>query len=134
MSATSAIGAREPADRVGSGEEPLFTVIVRDVAVRSTLVARLAMNGANMCTGQGFDERRPVSPRNAEAILVTDQATIDTHPGGVAALLGGSSWRRIMVLTSGSSTISDDPRLIYVERNDAVPAIARLRAEAQRGR
>jgi hypothetical protein len=138
MSDTIVLGARNAVGLVAreiipSREEPLFTVIVDDAATRSTLVARLAMSGANMCTAQSFDERGPTSTRNAAAILVTDQATIDTHPGGGTALLGGVVWRRIMVLTSEPAVTSQDPRLIYVERNDAVPAIARLRAEAQRG-
>lgn len=124
--------ANEKAAR--AGEEPLFTVVIGDAAVRSTLVARLAMNGADMCTGQSLGEGRPASARNAAAILVTDQSTIDMHPGGAGALLRDLPWHSVMVLTSDTAAISRDSRLIYVEHKDAVPAITRLRIEAQRGR
>ena len=87
-----------------------------------------------MCTGQSLGGRRPASARNAPTILVTDQSTIDAHPGGAVALLREPPWHRVMVLTSDSAAISLDSRLIYVEPKDAVPAIARLRVETQRGR
>lgn len=139
LSATTAPRSRDLADSDGrtanrSGEEPLFTVIISDAAVRSTLVARLAINGADMCTGQSLGERRPASARNAAAILITDQPTVDLHPGGAGVLLRDLPWHSVMVLTSDTSAVSEDPRMIYVEPKDAVPAIARLRSEAQRGR
>ena len=136
LSATIVPRSRDLADTAATeaarpGKEPLFTVVISDAAMRSTLVARSAMNGADMCTGQSLGERRPASARNAPDILVTDQSTVDLHPGGAGALLRDLPWHRVMVLTSDSTATSPDPRLIYVEHKNAVPAIARLRSEAQ---
>ena len=137
MCAPTASGARAQAGErdaklVAPGGEPLFTVIVAEAAVRSALAGRLAMDGANMCTALGFDERRPPPVRDAAAILVTDQATVDMHSGGVVALLHDASWHRIIVLTPGAAATSEDPRLLYVERGDAVAATIRLRTEWRR--
>jgi hypothetical protein len=115
------------------GSDPLLVVIVREAAVRSTLVARLAMNGADMCTAQHFDERHPASSGGKAAALITDQAAIDEHPGGIAALLDDPRWVRIIVLTRDAAAASLDPRLLYVDAGEAAPATTRLLADWRRG-
>ncbi|MDP5281223.1 hypothetical protein Q9Q95_20020 [Sphingomonas sp. DG1-23] len=107
------------------GSDPLVVVIVREAAVRSTLVARLAMSGANMCTAQHFDERHPASLRGTAAMLITDRAAIDAHPDGAAALLCDPQWSRIVVLTHDAAATSEDPRLLYLAPGDAA-ALTRL--------
>jgi len=108
------------------GSDPLLVVIVREAAVRSTLVARLAMNGADMCTALYFDERHPASSSGKPAALITDQTAVDEHPGGIAALLEDPRWVRIIVLTRDTATASVDPRLLYVDAGEAAPATTRL--------
>ena len=106
--------------------DPLVVVIVREAAIRSTLVARLAMSGADMCTAQNFDERHPASARGTAVVLITDHAAIDAQCGGIAALLCDAQWRRIIVLTRDVALASEDPRLFYVAAGDAAAAMARL--------
>lgn len=113
------------------GSDPLVVVIVREAAVRSTLVARLAMSGANMCTAQHFEERLPASARGAAAILITDQAAIDAHPGGVAALLGDPQWSRIIVLTDDAAATCAEPRILYADVGEAA-AVTQLLADWRR--
>ncbi|WP_158298802.1 hypothetical protein [Sphingomonas psychrotolerans] len=110
------------------GTDPLVVVIVREAAIRSTLVARLAMSGANMCTAQQFDERHPASARGVAAMLITDREAIDAHPGGVAALLRDPQWSRIIVLTRDVPAQSEDPRLLYVDAGEAAAAMTCLLA------
>jgi hypothetical protein len=114
------------------GTDTLLVVIVREAGIRSTLVARLAMSGADMCTAQHFDERHPASARGTAVVLITDQATVDGHPDGTAALLRDPQWCRIVVLTREAGTTSDDPRLLYVDSGDAAAAVSRLLSDWQR--
>jgi hypothetical protein len=106
-------------------------VIVREAAVRSTLVARLAMSGANMCTAQHFEERLPASARGTAAILIADQAAIDAHSGGVAALLGDPQWSRIIVLTDDAAATCADPGILYADVGEAA-AVTQLLADWRR--
>lgn len=113
------------------GSDTLLVVIVREAAVGSTLVARLAMSGADMCTAQNFDERHPASARGTAVVLITDHAAIGAHSGGIAALLDDSQWRRIIVLTRDGALASEDPRLLYVDADEAAAAMARLLSDWQ---
>lgn len=103
----------------------LLVLIVAEAALRSTLVARLALSGATVWTARGFDEKRPVSVR-APALLVTGEESIALHPGGVAALSQDAQWRMVVVLTRGAAPLSEDGRLLYLARSEAVPALNRL--------
>jgi hypothetical protein len=114
------------------GTDPLIVVIIREAAIRSTLVARLAMSGADMCTAQQFDERHPASVRGIAAMLITDQAAIDAHSGGIAALLGDPQWSRIIVLTRDVPAQSENSRLLYVDAGEAAAAMTRLLADWRR--
>lgn len=107
------------------GTNPLLVLIVREAGLRSTLVARLAMCGATVWTGRAFDEKRPASAR-APAVLITDEESIEDHPGGAVALSENAQWRKVIVLTRGSAPTSQDTRLFYLARGGAAPALARL--------
>lgn len=107
------------------GTNPLLVLIVREAALRSTLVARLAMRGATVWTGRAFDEKRPASAR-APAVLITDEESIEHHPGGAAALSRDAQWRKVVVLTRGGEPASEDARLFYLARGGAAPALTRL--------
>lgn len=111
------------------GNDPILVLIVREMALRSTLVARLAMNGIDTCTAQFFDEKLPPSARGASLVLVTDQGAIDGHRGGTAALLGDPQWRLIVVLAPEDPTATPDPRLVHLTDADAAAALVRLLAE-----
>ncbi|AQR73586.1 hypothetical protein [Sphingomonas sp. LM7] len=111
------------------GIDPLLVLILREAAIRSTLVARLAMGGADTCTAQYFDEKRPASARGAAAVLVTDQEAVDGHPGGTAALLRDPQWRMVIVLAPAAAPGGGDPRLIHLARGDAAVGLTRLLAE-----
>ncbi|MDV3457364.1 hypothetical protein RZN05_10255 [Sphingomonas sp. HF-S4] len=111
------------------GNDPILVLILREMALRSTLVARLAMNGIDTCTAQFFDEKLPPSARGASLVLVTDQGAIDGHRGGTAALLCDPQWRMIVVLAPGDGAATPDPRLVHLTDADAAAALVRLLAE-----
>jgi len=111
------------------GSDPLLVVIVREAAIGSTLVARLAMSGADTCTAQSFDERRPAMGGMAGAVLITDQAAVDGHPGGITALLGDPQWRGVVVLSADAIADDTNPRLRHLEPGQALAAMPQLIAE-----
>jgi hypothetical protein len=108
-----------------SGINVLLVLVLREAALRSTLVARLAMGGASVWTAQRFDEKVPASIRTP-AVLVTDTESVDAHPGGAIALRDDARWRMVVVLTRGALPASEDARLHYVEHADAMAALTRL--------
>jgi hypothetical protein len=110
----------------------LLVLIVTEAALRSTLVARLALSGATVWTARSFDEKRPASVR-APALLVTDEESIARHPAGVVALSQEAQWRKVVVLVRGAAPVSEDGRLLYLARSDAVPVLARLLDDWRRG-
>jgi hypothetical protein len=103
----------------------LLVLVLREAALRSTLVARLAMGGATVWTAQRFDEKLPASIRTP-AVLVTDAESVDAHPGGVVALCHDTRWRMVVVLTGDAAPDSQDARLVYIPRSDAAAALARV--------
>lgn len=108
------------------GTDPILVLILRELGLRSTLVARLAMSGVDMCTAQYFDEKLPPSARGAAVVLVTDQAAVDGHPGGTAALLGNPQWRLIVVLVPEGAASAADPRLVHLASGDPAAGLMRL--------
>jgi hypothetical protein len=110
------------------GIDPLLVLILREVALRSTLVARLAMRGIDTCTARYFDEKLPPSARGSALVLVTDQGAVDGHPGGTAALLGDPQWRLIVVLAPPGAATAADPRLVHLADADAAAGLVRLLA------
>lgn len=108
----------------------LLVLVIRDVALRSTLVARLAMGGATVWTAQRFDEKLPASIRTP-AVLVTDTESVEAHPGGAAVLRDDARWRMVLVLTADAAPASDDARLLYIEHGEAAAALTQLIASLQ---
>ncbi|WP_052507851.1 hypothetical protein [Sphingomonas hengshuiensis] len=104
----------------------LLVMIVSEVALRSSLAARLSMGGADLVTAKNFDD--PQLTRNAErpTILITDAGAAMSREGGASALSADRRWRRVVVLTPDATPVSDDPRLFYLERATAAAGLAAL--------
>jgi hypothetical protein len=109
----------------------LLVLVLREAALRSTLVARLALSGAAVSTAQRFDERRPASGGAKPAVLVTDAGSIAEHPGGAAALLTDPQWRTVVVLGGPTARSGNDPRLLHLDPTDAPATLPKLLAQWQ---
>lgn len=81
---------------------PLVVLIVRQSALRSALVARLALDGATVCTARDFDANHSIAARGP-AVLVADAESIEDHPGGPRAVADDPRWERVIVLEEGAS-------------------------------
>lgn len=108
----------------------LLVLVLREAALRSSLVARLAMGGATVWTAQRLDEKLPASIR-APAVLVTDRESVAAHPGGAQALCEDARWRMVVIVSPDPAPDGDDARLRHIAQSDAAAALARLMTTLQ---
>ncbi|MES2988810.1 MAG: hypothetical protein V4808_12965 [Pseudomonadota bacterium] len=99
--------------------------------MRSTLVARLSMAGADVLTADDFNDPRLARHKKRPLVLIADEAAVDAYDGGCDGLVADPRWRRLVVLSPGACAVSDDPRLIRIARAQAAKAIAQLLPEWQ---
>lgn len=112
-------------------ETLLLVLIVREAGLRSTLVARLSMAGADVLTAEDFDDPRLARHKKRPLVLIADEAAVDGHAGGCDGLLADPRWRTLVVLSPGACAASEDSRLIRIARAHAAQTIARLLPEWQ---
>jgi hypothetical protein len=108
----------------------LLVLIVRDVGLRSTLVARLSLAGGDLITASQPHDPVLERKRLRDAVMVIDEETIAIQPAGwIETVLDDPRWRAIVVLTwqpAASDAGTNRPRLIHVERDNAAKAITAL--------
>lgn len=121
---------------------PLVVLIVRQSALRSALVARLALDGATVCTARDFDANHSIAARGP-AVLVADAESIEDHPGGPQAVADDPRWERVIVLGEGETPDDADrasaaetagdmiPRLHFLPMASAAASISMLLAYGQ---
>jgi hypothetical protein len=112
-------------------ETLLLVLIVREAGLRSTLAARLSMAGADVLTADDFDDPRLARHKKRPLVLIADDAAVDGHEGGCDGLVADPRWLRLVVLSPGACAVSEDARLIRLERAQAASTIARLLPEWQ---
>lgn len=114
-----------------ASETLLLVLILREAGLRSTLVARLSMAGADVLTADDFNDPRLARHKKRLLVLIADDAAVEGHDGGCDGLLDDPRWQRVVVLSRGACAASKDSRLIRIERAQAANAIAELLPEWQ---
>ena len=114
-----------------ASETLLLVLILREAGLRSTLVARLSLAGADVLTADDFNDPRLARHKKRPLVLIADEAAVDAHSGGCDGLLEDPRWQRLVVLSPGACPASDDPRLVRMPRADAAKTIAKLLPEWQ---
>lgn len=109
-----------------ASETILLVLIVRNAGLRSTLVARLSMAGADVLTAEDFDDPRLARHTRRPVVLVADDAAVAQWEGGVAGLTADPRWIRLVLISSEPAAPGDDPRLIRLESGIAAKAIMEL--------
>lgn len=84
------------------------------------------MAGVDLLSADDFDDPRLTRHVSRALVLIADEAAIEGHEGGCDGLLKDDRWFRVVVLSPGACPLSDDPRLIRLERANAARAIAAL--------
>ena len=100
----------------------LIVLIVRDVGLRSALIARLSIEGESLVTLNG-DPLNPVLDRIAPApkILVIDTESLGD---ALQPLLDGEQWECIVILADRAAAMASH-RVRMIDRRDALVAVAR---------
>ncbi|WP_448661339.1 hypothetical protein ACG3SL_11855 [Sphingomonas sp. CJ20] len=113
----------------------LFVLIVSEVALRSTLAARLTLAGADLVTARDYDDPQLTRNTDRPAVLITDAGAALHREGGAQSLSADARWSRVVVLTPGAEAReSDDPRLFYVQGATAAAGITSLVSAWEAGR
>jgi hypothetical protein len=107
-------------------ETLLLVLIVRETGLRSTLVAKLSMAGADVLTTGDFDDPRLMRHALRRLVLIADEAAVDGYDGGCDRLLAEGCWFRLVMLSPGAGAVSGDLRLIRLERTIAAATIVSL--------
>lgn len=109
-----------------ASETLLLVLIVKEAGLRSTLVARLSMAGADVLTAEDFDDPRLARHKRRPLVLIADEAAVEEHDGGCDGLVADPRWERLVLLSPSACEDSDDPRLIRIERKSAAKALVEL--------
>lgn len=106
--------------RPGESVFPLLVLIVREAGLRSTLIARLSMAGADLVTLDNIDDPSVERWLAKAPVLIIDEVALAGREGGEAALRADPRWRGIAVI--GGAAV--DPAMpVRIAREDAAAAI-----------
>lgn len=114
-------------------ETPLLVLILGEAGLRSSLVARLSLAGADVLTTESFDDLRLARHALRPLVLIADEAAVEKRDGGWERLIADPRWHRVLLLSPDAPETGDDPRLLRIARADAGPAIAKLLSEWRAG-
>lgn len=104
----------------------LLVLIFAEAGLRSTLTARLSLLGVDLVTAHGLHDPALARSLRKPAVLVVDDASVcGRSEEWIDSLLGDPLWRDVVVLGEVPPA-ARDPRLLQVDRNNAVDAIAAL--------
>lgn len=106
----------------------LLIVVVRERGLRSALVARLSLAGADLVTLDDIDDPALERVIRSPAVLVIDEALAAEHSDAwLESLLADPRWRSLVLLTvDPPSQTATDPRILRVAYSNAAAAIAEL--------
>lgn len=90
---------------------PLLVLVVREAGLRSTLIARLSMAGADLVTIDNIDDPRIQRWLAKGPVLILDQAALQAREGGEAALRADPRWRAIAVIGGAAENPAYPPRI-----------------------
>lgn len=88
----------------------LLVIVARQAGLRSALVARLSMAGADVVTVDNLADPRIERWLASQPVLIVDEGALSGHAGGEAALRGDPRWRAIAVV-GGQAAEGAPPRI-----------------------
>lgn len=90
---------------------PLLVLVVREAGLRTTLIARLSMAGADLVTISDIDDPRIQRWIDKGPVLVLDAAALAEREGGEPALRADPRWRAIAVIGGEAQDPAFPPRI-----------------------
>ncbi len=107
----------------------LLVLVVGEAGLRSTLVARLSIAGAEVLTTDDPGDPGLTRLAGRRLVLIADQAALDSPNGGLERLSADPRWSRLVLVSRDGRAGNDDPRLIRLDRAGAAAAIGALLPE-----
>jgi len=114
-----------------SAENAQIILVIKEVGLRSTLAARLALIGASVTTAENFRDCAVRRFDRESALLVLDWAAYEAEPDSwIQSLDQEKGWRRVLVLIGDSDPLEGlDPRVQWTRRHQAMEALLTLMRE-----
>jgi len=97
----------------------MLVLVVREAGLRSTLIARLSMAGADLVTIDNIDDPRVQRWLDKGPVLIIDENALAGRPGGEAGLRAEPRWRAVTVIGDGGQPGGSG----RISRADAAAAI-----------
>lgn len=106
-----------------SPSSPLLVLMVREAGLRSTLIARLSMAGADLVTIDNIDDPRIQRWLGKGPVLILDHMALAGREGGEAALRADPRWRAITVIGGAPEDAAHPPRISGVDAAAEIEAM-----------
>lgn len=102
---------------------PLLVLVVREAGLRSTLIARLSMAGADLVTIDNIDDPRIQRWLGKSPVLILDEAVLAGREGGEAVLRADPRWRAIAVIGGEAEDAAHPARISSVDAATEIEAM-----------
>jgi len=114
-----------------SAENAQIILVIKELGLRSTLAARLALMGASVTTAENFRDCAVRRFDRERALLVLDRAAYEAEPDSWNRSLDEEhGWRRLLVLIGDADPpVALDPRMQWTRRYQAMDALLTLMHE-----
>ena len=111
-----------------SVENAQIILVVKELGLRSTLAARLALIGASVTTAENYRDCAVRRFDRESTLLVLDQAAYEAEPDRwIQSLDEENGWRRLLMLTGEAGPPGAlDSRIQWARRYQAVEALLAL--------
>lgn len=105
---------------------------VAEAGLRSTLVARLTLGGADVLTMRELTAQQPPPASRGKMVLVIDDAGVHAYPGASNALYEDSRWTRLVMLTGAEPPDPAPAHVHHLAAASAAPSLGTLLDEWHR--
>jgi len=114
-----------------SAENAQIILVIKELGLRSTLAARLALIGASVTTAENFRDCAVRRFDRETALLVLDRTAYEAEPDNwVRSLDAEHGWRRLLVLIGDADSPEElDTRVPWTRRSEAMDALLALMRE-----
>lgn len=101
-------------------------LVVEDASLRSMLVGRLTLGGADIVTASDLDDRRIISQKDSSLLLVTDDKTLSEEGGCIERLFADPRWARVVIVGAWPDTVTNNARIVRLSPASAASEIVAM--------
>lgn len=105
-----------------------LALVIEDASLRSMLVGRLTLGGADLVTASDLYDRRITSKKNNTLFLITDDATLAKVQGGLEDLFADPRWSRVAIVGGTIDAPVADHRVVRLHPASAAKELMAMLA------